>query len=413
MEEKDLQNKKDLYLFFPMKEVGGVQILFLRLSEYLAKMNLFNIYLIDYKDGYMANNYDKNNIYLVEYNHKNNIYFKDNDIVLFQSMPLSSMPLNLVFSPKTKILFWNLHPLNFGSFSQNINNKILSNIINYILRKTFYKNELNTIKLFNQNHAICFMDGANINSIYNIFKYKIEFPLLIPLLIQNIKKVKFIQENSESINALWIGRICDFKVHILIYTIKELSKIKPNSNFTIIGDGDYLNYLKNELSKIKNINIIYRKYISPNDLEKEIVNYNIGFSMGTSALDMAKHGLPTICLDAFYEKIDGYYKFKWLFERNDFTLGEILNNNSLSKNIEDNNLKQIIGLCIDSFDEFSNKSFEYVNKNFNVDNSIESIKEFIYKSTLYYKNIPKKYFEFNLIQKIKKTKKAYGEYNNE
>ena len=60
--------KKNLYFFFPYRGVGGVPVLFLRLANYLEKLDLYNIFLIDYQDGYMANNYNqKSNIRFVSY----------------------------------------------------------------------------------------------------------------------------------------------------------------------------------------------------------------------------------------------------------------------------------------------------------------------------------------------------------
>ena len=44
---------KKIYFCFPYKEVGGVSIVFLRLSKELSKKG-YKCFLIDYKDCYMA-----------------------------------------------------------------------------------------------------------------------------------------------------------------------------------------------------------------------------------------------------------------------------------------------------------------------------------------------------------------------
>ena len=68
--------KKNLYFFFPYRGVGGVPVLFLRLANYLSNMNVYNIFLIDYEDGYMAKNYDKDSgVKFVGYSQNTNIKF--------------------------------------------------------------------------------------------------------------------------------------------------------------------------------------------------------------------------------------------------------------------------------------------------------------------------------------------------
>lgn len=48
-------------------------------------------------------------------------------------------------------------------------------------------------------------------------------------------------------------------------------------------------------------------------------------AMGTSALEGAKLGIPTILLDACYGEVPNGYMFQWLHERSGYTLGEVMN----------------------------------------------------------------------------------------
>lgn len=410
--------KQRVYFFFPYKEVGGVQLLFLRLSEALSKLDKFEVYLIDYKDGYMAQHIDKNSkVHLLVYAQANFIKFKNEDVVVFQSLPLSCIPKNLIFSEKTKLLFWNLHPLNFGAFTLYLNRlfkvRIIRKFIVFIFTRTYFRKQLQTIRLFEKNKSLCFMDSANVKSIEKIFNITVKTPIYLPLIIKDIQKLEISYEDlaSEQIRCLWIGRICDFKVHILLYTIKEILKNYPKAKITIIGNGDYLDYLKQEVKNMGHIDIVFKDFIAPEDVKNEVKKNHIGLAMGTAALDMAKYGLPVISLDAFYQQVKIDYRFKWLHERKDYNLGEICENEKQNKLVFDGMpINILLEQIFKNYEDLSQKSFDYVSSNFDTNNTLEKFIKVLDGVQLYFEDIPLHLFEFNFLQKIRDAKPNYIEF---
>lgn len=409
-------NKQNLYFFFPYKGVGGVSVLFLRLASYLVNLNLYNIFLIDYEDGYIAKNYDqKSNIKFISYSQDINIVFEDNDIVVFQSMPLWGMPLNLIFSNNTKIIYWNLHPYNmFGyasSISKYFKNKFMQKLVTTGFRYFIYFYDRKAIQIFNDKKSIYFMDGENYIKTKELLYIDIKDVVYLPLVIENIENIKqnYIP-NKDILNCIWIGRIGDFKVHILFYTLQKLNEIarsySKNIVFTVIGTGEYLNHLKEATSSFKNINIKYIDYIDPRDLKKFLIDMDIGFAMGTAALDFAKYGVPTVLLDFAYEEITQDYRFDWLYNTKNFTLGRQITNALCAKN--NTSLKDIIVSLEDSYQLLSQKSFEYIKNNFDVAINADKFISLIKNSTLVYDDLNKKYFDMNMFHKVIGAKKYYN-----
>ena len=97
-----------LFFCFPEKKIGGVSILFLRVSSVLSKKFSKDTYLIDYEDGYMAQNLDEEDK-LVPYNPSTEIIlggekFNEN-IIIFQSMTPWSIFKNIA-SENARTIFW-------------------------------------------------------------------------------------------------------------------------------------------------------------------------------------------------------------------------------------------------------------------------------------------------------------------
>lgn len=414
-DQENITNMKNLYFFFPYKEVGGVSVLFLRLANNLSTMNLYNIFLIDYVDGYMAKNYNKEtNIKLIEYHSNKDICFKGNDIVIFQSMPLWGIPENLKFDNNTSIIYWNLHPYNLFGMAPAIYNKFKNIFIQKLVvlgfRYFIYYYDRKAIEIFNKKKSIYFMDGENFDKTKELLSIKIKEPVFLPLIIEDIKNVKqnYLPKDN-TLSCIWLGSIVESKVHILVYTLKKLNQIANNLKkyitFTVIGTGTYLKYLQLESYSLKNIDVQYIDYISPTDLEKVLLDIDVGFAMGTSALDFAKYGLPTVLLDFSYKEVFCECKFNWLYNTKDFTLARQITDELC----EDNNksLESII-LELEDYQTVSQKSFEYVKNNFDINTNVNKFLSLLKKSRLVYKDLDEKSFEMNVFHKFVGMKKYYG-----
>ncbi|MEI7503690.1 MAG: hypothetical protein WCJ61_10440, partial [Paludibacter sp.] len=174
------------------------------------------------------------------------------------------------------------------------------------------------------------------------------------------------------ISLSYIGRAEKWKVNPVKKIISDLSIIKRTEKkefrlhiFTDNVDefGQLLSYNSNE------IEIIYHSNIFGTELDqfikKEIL---ISFAMGTSCLESAKLGIPSILVDCSYDAFPNSYKYNWIYNSEGFSLGKVLDKNYISMN--GYTLLEIFKQIFqnDSFiGDVSNRCLEYTSKNHDIE----------------------------------------------
>lgn len=313
----------NIIFYFPYYKIGGVSQLFLRLSAELTKD--YNVYLVDFREGAMAK-LIPNGVNFIDFDEVTS--YPENSVLVLQSLPIWNIKDIDKFPRDTKLFFWNLHPLNFypyifSIYSKNNLKKILARILNPL--SLFRRIKLSKLLTYlSDNNALVFMDEENRSRTQSFFP-DVSLPhKLLPITSGGVQETaKF--KNSEVIKCCWIGRIVDFKLYILIHTIERLNaastKIQP-IEMAIIGDGDEMFDLKVACEKFCDINIKFLGEMNPSDLDKYLANnVDVLFAMGTSALEGASRKIPTLLLDYTYNKIEGLYKFDYIFNKTGYSLG--------------------------------------------------------------------------------------------
>uniref|UniRef100_UPI0030807FD8 hypothetical protein n=1 Tax=Vibrio cholerae TaxID=666 RepID=UPI0030807FD8 len=161
----------------------------------------------------------------------------------------------------------------------------------------------------------------------------------------------------------WLGRVDrDFKVWSLIslLNILKVLNIKINCEFHIIGEGNGLDLVKSELYPF---DIIYHGNQPYEDMEKILVDQAaLLCAMGTSALEGAKLGIPTILINPLYqhEFEEGCsLECRWVYDSKGFSLGEFRLDNINPKQIK-SELNILLSEFLSDPISISKKSYEYV-----------------------------------------------------
>jgi hypothetical protein len=151
-----------------------------------------------------------------------------------------------------------------------------------------------------------------------------------------------------------------------MYTIKKLSSLafaqKKKIRFLIIGEGPF----KREISAL-NVNhewfsIEMIGSLKPDVLDNYLMEHtDVLTAMGTSALEGAKLGIPTILLDISYYPVKGDYNFRWLHETKNFDLAHDITQLDLKEgNLSLNNMLNDLH---SNYQALSTKALEYFLKN--------------------------------------------------
>ena len=385
-----------LFFCFPEKKIGGVSILFLRVSRALSKKFSRDTYLIDYKDGYMAQNLDEEDK-LIPYNPFVEIDLEgeksNENILIFQSMTPWSI-FNNIISENARVIFWTCHPNNFIPDLSFLN--FFGDRAKKLFLKTFlfqyYKKSQNFVKYLHKENSLFFMDRTTLKNTTYFLDVSIENPQFLPIAIE-----KQSEENSlrplDKMSFVWIGRLVDFKFFILEKLILDLEFLASSFSFDlkIIGDGPYLKNLISLKSKVS-YEIHFENEIKANQLDNYLINNcSILFAMGTAALEGAKLGIPTVLLDISYKKISKEYNYRWLYERDGMTLGENINEVS-AESLDINSLELKINQYYEEFEKVSEKTLEYFNTNHNLENTCSKLLKKINNSSTQWGKIKRSKF---------------------
>ena len=409
----------NIYFCFPYQGVGGVSLLFLRCAEYLQNLGLAQCHLIDFADGFMALNKNNKNILLDIYeDDKINVYIPEDSIVVFQSMTPWSIPSRISFHKSTRVFFWNCHPFNLvpllpGLRRQMQHNKVFSKLVlSTVLRG--YRNKIRKfIEIIVQTNALVFMDNTNLQTTEQNLQLKILDPVFVPIPIEKYNGDQLIINNRDLSNKLrvtWVGRIVDFKFYTLHRALIELNRLRPllglSIEITIVGTGDYKESLVSAVQKLSNIKCTFLDHIPPQDLNRFLIkNTDILIAMGTSALEGASLGVPTLLLDVAYAPVSADYVFSWLHERKGYTLGEIVTaEHFISKN---QTMYNCIRELTENFNRISELSRSYTYINHDLDRVIDKLLQAISSSTCTYGELInsgylRRGFLYSLFTKIRK-----------
>lgn len=347
------------YIFYnPFLKIGGVSILFIRIAKLLLKKGE-RVFFIDMKNGYLMRNKIKGAKYI---NYDKPFKIPNNSVLFLQTIPYWRIYQLSHFPDDLKIINYNLHPNNLSynlvsTHSRYIFLKPLKKVINQLsfLRKKKLKKFLEIIY---KKKGIIFEDEFNFSKTNKYYDTNYKKADYLPIFIDNKnKKINFNKiKDKNNIKLVWLGRLDDFKISIIkkiYHSLKEINQLK--FDVTIIGNGNYLDYMKN-FSKDFDFKTIFMGEINNDKLNNTLRKFDICFAMYTSALESSRLGIPTICVDYSYEDIKKFYKFKLIYMKKNYTLSKEIEFKEISNK---NNLPQLLKYIIQNYQDVSKLCYNH------------------------------------------------------
>ena len=384
-------------------------MMFMRLASYLHN-NKYDVALVDYTDGDMATN-KEDNIELIPYCDNKEVIIPKNSILIFQSMTPWSIYPSLKIHESTNIFFITTLAANFYTVLPGFLRNIMyeGEAIAKLFWNTIFLNEYKKSKLFlnliesKNSHAILDMDiVCNLQKSMNI---KLSQPKILPLFSEDVGKNLFLEQIKKEKNILtigWVGRIADFKISILNHTMKDAfdyaNKIKKEVNFIVVGNGEYEEKLFDETSEYFKITHIAK--IKPSELNKFLLTFDMLFAMGTSALDGAKLGIPTVRLDYSYKSIPKNYKYKFFHEVKGYSMGERVESSCFENG--NHTFEELLTIYELENKKLSINCFEFYKANHSINKSFELLLSYIKDSSLVYEDILKRKLNKSLLYTLRK-----------
>jgi len=346
--------------YFQAKEIGGVQVLIFNLIKELYSRNITSK-LIYFKDSWITNELAKNNVNIefydieaLEFNALSSVI--KNDDILFTTLILDEY----YFLKKTNptVLFWNVFPTSL---------KIDKSKFDFI-RKIFRKGLINKMI---QKKGLVFMDYSGVNFVRKEFGISIN-PGIIQIPIKASETNLYLSEKKlqplSVINITYLGRAVRWKVNPVIKMVKDLTGWEINHSKVVLHIiTDEIEEFKNLLNTSSdNFEIKYYSEITGDNLREFLLkNSDLHFAMGTSVLEGSILGIPSVLLDAAYTSYPDEYKYRWIFENENFSLGELLDDTTHVNT--GHSMTEILSNYTDAgsleLSNISSRCFEYTKKN--------------------------------------------------
>lgn len=361
-----------IYFFYPSKIIGGAEYLMIRMANLLSEQK-YHVGVVDIEGGWIQENINNDDVCKIIFS-KNKIKLNKNDILITTSNFMYKLDFYFCKS-EAKVLFWTVQPYNIiMRFPKlRVPSGLMKIISTFYLKYKESSHKCNLDYIISRN-GIVSMDGE-CDKVLNFF-YKLNYKNFLPIFIENEKFDKRLERHlyTKSLRLIWLGRIdLEFKTHILKKVLSDLNELrfKYDLSFDIVGDGPGLDDLKCFVKNNINFQICFLKELRGEELNIRIKENDIGFAMGTSALDLAAKGLATILLDFSYAKVD-FYKYQWIYEAKDYTLGRDISFMNINEINEMKYLNEMILELNTNRESLSNSCFEYVLKNHSSQNAVSN-----------------------------------------
>jgi glycosyltransferase involved in cell wall biosynthesis len=379
--------KKKLVFCFPCKILGGVSNQFLRMAVHLQLSGL-DVSLVDYLDGAMGSESKALGLNLIEYSDTEKASIPADALLIFQSMNPWTVFKNLSVPDDAELLFWTCHPDNLALSIPGLTKYLVSPKYGKAFYKIAfplrYRRMQNFISSLDKKGSLSFIDAPCKLGIEELYDLEFEDNYIpVPIsrvkgkLVKNGQNRGGVQQGNscdEAINGKrrivmgWVGRIADFKYPILRHTIGRLSSLLPSLDITIrfhiVGDGEFLEELKNYAKTIENIDFIFHGEVNQTKVQDMLRNdIRLAFAMGPAALEAASNSLPTVLLNFSFDEIS-FHRYSWLHHQQGFSVGAKMDNKNWS---EDDGLKSILEDFLEKEAQLKVLAKNYVDKNHGVD----------------------------------------------
>jgi len=176
----------------------------------------------------------------------------------------------------------------------------------------------NAIQTGHEKGGIHFMCYRNFLTNKDLFSLNFS-PDYLPIPIKIDKPINYIKNKN---HLCWISRLDNDKTNILKLLIDDVIQYNNNNidklTLHIIGDGNSVEYVKKITSGYNNY-FLLPGILSGNQLSEYLINnqIQIGFAMGTSALEFASRKIATVLVPSTTEK-DFYFnkrsRYLWIYD---------------------------------------------------------------------------------------------------
>jgi hypothetical protein len=307
---------------------------FARLAKVLVARG-YKVFAVDYLDGCLARNIEDPRIRLIPYEDGATVALPEDTLAVFQTMtPWSIFPA-LRPAAGTRLLFWTCHPFNLVPTVPGLRRVIQAGprlgrpVLRWAL-PSYWRKVRTFLEILRAHRAIVFMDKGNLTNTERYLGVLLNDGELLPIPVDVTTPSEAPPSLARApLRVAWVGRVVDFKYHILTRAMESLDSAAAGANrpvhMTVVGDGDYLPRLAQDARSLRTLEVEFRGKLAPSAVPGFLRNeVDVLLAMGTAAIEGASLGIPTVLLDFSYQPVAEDYRFTWLHQGSGYSLGALI-----------------------------------------------------------------------------------------
>jgi hypothetical protein len=329
---------KSLTFYFPYHDVSGVPVLFSRIADYLARERRLDVRVVDFADGYMARTLKGSPAAVQRFEADVPFDVPAETVLVMQGILPATIRPELRVDANTRLLFWNLHAMNFvqtvvptarGRYFQS-RYLWLQRLVNRSVLRSFTRRMTTFVHALAARKSLVFVDGPTYQSTCERLEIDIPDPVFVPVPIPVPAPNPMTRRAaSDPLRVAWVGRLDDFKVSVLAFTMRKLSDLARRAGrsvqFDIVGDGPLAGAIDRPELLHAGFTVRRRGVLVGDLLDRFLLDeVDLLMAMGASALEGGRLGVPSVLLDYSYGPVPDGYRFRWLFESERYALGAVI-----------------------------------------------------------------------------------------
>ncbi|MGA2079069.1 MAG: hypothetical protein ABSH53_00415 [Holophaga sp.] len=327
------------------------------------------------------------------------IRIPDDSILVLQSTLPSKMRPELCPDPSTRMIFWHVLYYNLVQVIlpfpglRNLQFRFPGLSKKLMNLRPGLKGALSGFaSLINASGALVIQDRSTLEQTEQALDCTLPEPTIIPLpLVMPPHRLRTSGLGEGPLRVAWVGRLYDFKVHILAYALQRLSAYARTAEramvFHLVGDGP-------EQASIRRLDLQHDLFrldlvgpVPGSELSQYLLDHaDLVLAMGTSALEGGKLGIPTILLDFSLAPVRGDYRFRWLFEAKGGDVGHEIGPGDLAPG--EDSLGKALGNLEADFEGLSRACYRHCLENHEISVIADRFKAFLGTSRFRYQDIP-------------------------
>lgn len=332
-----MTKNKSITVLYPNRGIGGAQILFARVAEFFCRDSGFEVTVIDYRDGYISKFLDnrKYHFRLIPFGEYERISLPNKTVCLTPLSHWDWFGKSIEAEDETRVFLWDIHPFNlvehtaFSGLYKNLSVERARSILN-LLEKRRSVSLRRLVEKGTAQQGIAFMCGKNYEYNQRLFGIQsspnyLPIPIVVPEIVRNTQMP--CEGALGRLEIGWLSRLDDRKTRVLFGLLEDIATYQKQNvdsrlSVHVIGIG-YKSSAVADLAKSLGVSIHMAGPLKDSALDEYIktAGINLAFSIGTSALEFAVRGVPTVLTPgSVLDDIVGPAKYRWLFDSEDYDL---------------------------------------------------------------------------------------------